>query len=126
MARIDLNAARAARREARQGAEPITLIIDDVELELPAEMPLAFLDKAGDLTEALFSDDPNVQARAAGLIRDAAKALLGVAVYDELLDRHALTMDDLRLILGEAGNLYGVGLGNSSASAQPSAATSAP
>lgn len=117
---LDLNAARAARAEARVGVEPVTITVGEDVYVLPAEMPIAFLERAGALQDAITSKSIEEQAKAAGIIVDVVEALVGVDVYRALVDKHGLTFDDLRLIVVDVGGEYGLSLGESSASAASS------
>lgn len=115
MRNIDLNAARAARAERDQD-EPIVLTIGEDHYKLPREMPLSYLDAAASMAAYSISEDPEEQAKVPGLIIAAITALVGSDVYTELVSKHGLTFGDLQVIFSEVGDLYGVALGESSAS----------
>jgi len=119
MRTIDLNAARAARAEKNQD-EPVVIRIGEDVYKLPREMPLAYIDTAGAMALAARSDDEEEQSRVPELIIKAITTMVGEEAYRELVDKHALTYDDLRVIFQEAGELYGVSLGEPSASGDSS------
>lgn len=104
--RIDLNALRAARAEA--AGEPIILTVGDEDVELPPEMPLAVATGFA----RLASGDPTG-------IDDALGALLGPE-SNRIITEHSLTLTDLMELMEAAGALYGVTVGESSASAPSS------
>jgi hypothetical protein len=125
MRTIDLNASRAARAEKDQD-EPVVIHVGEDSYKLPREMPLAYLETAGEMAAAVGSEDPGEQGRVPELIIKATIALVTEANYRELVDKHALTFDDLREIFQQAGELYGVSLGEVSASPDSSDAVSTP
>lgn len=125
MRTIDLNAARAARAEKDQD-EPIIIVIGEDHYKLPREMPLTYLEAAGELADKSRSEDENEQADVPGLIIRSIVSLVGAETYAELIGKHALTMDDLRVIFQQTGNLYGVSLGEASASPVSSDADTTP
>lgn len=89
---LDLNARRAARWEA--AGEPPTVVIGDETFTLPVELPLAFL-------EALNALD----------VRRAVGTLVGDADVDRFLAQRP-SIEDLM----ELRSLYGVDVGEASAS----------
>lgn len=119
MRTIDLNAARAARAEKDQD-EPVVIHIGEDVYKLPREMPLAYIDTAGEMALAARSEDEEEQSRVPGLIIKAITTMVGEEAYRELVDKHGLTYDDLRVIFQQAGELYGVSLGEPSASGDSS------
>lgn len=125
MRSIDLNAARAARAEKEQD-EPVVILIGEDHYKLPREMPLAYLDAAGEMAAKARSESEDDQADIPGLVIRSIVALVGEGSYRELVDKHALTFDDLRVIFQQAGELYGVSLGEASASPDSSDADSTP
>lgn len=125
MRTIDLNASRAARAEKDQD-EPVVIHVGEDVYKLPREMPLSYLEAAGEMAAAVGSDDPAEQGRVPELIIKATTALVGEANYRELVDKHTLSFDDLREIFQQAGELYGVSLGEVSASPDSSDAVSTP
>lgn len=100
---IDLNAHRAAKAEQR-GDETQTVVVGDDRYELAPELPIEVI--------ALF-------AEAAGgdplKLLAALKGILGESA-DELITKHRLTVDELRLILDGYLDGFGISLGESSAS----------
>lgn len=114
--RIDLNAARAARREAREDDSPDVVVIGDDEYELPLEMPVALLEAFG-----------RAQSGDASGFTDGVIAILGSReVYEELVEKHHITMDDLVEVMEGAMSSYGVSPGESQASPSSSPATTRP
>lgn len=113
--RIDLNAARAARAEARKES-PSTIVIGEDEYELPVEMPVALLEAFG---RAQNGDGSG--------FTDGVIALLGSReTYESLLEKHNLTMEDLVEVMEGAMASYGVTPGESPASPSSSPATTRP
>lgn len=106
---IDLNAARAARREARKAGE-VTFTIGDDTYELPDELPLAVIDAFGRAQQGDVTG-----------VADALRALVGDEAADELLTKHRFSVDDLEPLLVEASEALGVPLEKS-----PSSPTSSP
>lgn len=94
--RIDLNAAREARGAATK--EPVELTVGDLTFELPAELPLDFVE--------LITADRILDAFRA-LVDDRAEELRG-----------AMTFDDIEVFAEEIAAAYGIegGLGNLPAS----------
>lgn len=92
---IDLNAARAARAEAQ--SEPVTLVIGDATLILPAEMPADF---------ALLGQQ--------GRLREAVVALVGHQAEEFFAQRPS--MPDIEALCEAAAEVYGVNTGESEAS----------
>lgn len=113
--RIDLNAARAARAEAR-GDESSVIVIGDNEYPLPPEMPVSLLEAFG-----------RAQSGDASGFTDGVIALLGSEeIYRTLLDEHVLTMEDLLEVMEGAMAAYGVTPGESKGSSSSSPSTTSP
>lgn len=110
--RIDLNAARAARAEAR--GEPVTVELGDDVYTLPAEMPASVI---GCIARA--------QAGEPSGMLDAMSALVGPD-FDEMVTKHNLSLDDLMVLLEGAAESYGLTTPESSASPASSVSTSTP
>lgn len=93
---IDLNAAREARGAATK--EPVDLHVGELVFELPAELPLEFV-------ELIYADQ----------IVEAFRSLVGDRA-EEL--RAALYFEDVEELAAQIGEVYGIegGLGNLSAS----------
>ena len=124
--RIDLDAARRARAEARReaGLEPPVVVIDGEDVELPVELPSGALTAFG----ALFAiggdlEDESPEAigrnlRALAALEEAAAELFGPAWPK--LKSHGLSTDDLEVLLGESLEVYGISLPESGASGSSS------
>ena len=110
--RIDLNAARAARAEAR--GEPVTVELGDDVYELPAEMPASVI---GCIARAQAGDPSGMLEAMAALVGDG---------FDEMVTKHRLSLDDLMVLLDGASEQYGMTTPESSASPASSPATSTP
>ena len=97
---IDLDAKRAARAEARKDHKPITIRLDGVDYELPAEMPADFADLV-----------------TGGDFKAGFRALLGAAAF-ETFWAAGISVDDLREFADAIAPAYGLGgdSGNSSGS----------
>lgn len=118
--RIDLNAARRARAEARAaaGEDAPALVVGDPEevYELPPELPLAILDGFA-MAAGAQDAEGNLDPSALKGLEEAFAALFGGAdVYAELKARHGLSIDDL-LTVFDAYGIDSSALGGSSASA---------
>lgn len=113
-ARIDLNAARAARREARADTSLPPIAVDEALYPLISEeLPLAVLDAIGDVSRGEVAR-----------VGDAVRALVGPQAYEELITTHALTLDDLEVLLEGAMTAYGVPFEKRRASESSSPGTS--
>lgn len=99
MARIDLDARRAARREAL--GEPIVVVLEGEEFVLPVEMPVALLGLVSDLG-GLDTD-----AEKAAAVYPLAQALLGPEAWNRLLAVRP-SIDDLLEIVDVAMEQYAV------------------
>jgi hypothetical protein len=113
--KIDLNALRAARREA-SGEGPIVEFGDPaVEFTMPTELPFVVVEAVGRLNEA--GDDDEAQNRvASGMLGDIARALFGER-YKEFLGLRPSAQDVVALI-GAVAEAYGTSEGESSASGE--------
>lgn len=109
---IDLDAARKARAESRAKAgigSPV-IKVDGKTYDLPAELPIAVLDGFASLSGG---GDGGGDLEAVEALGDVLSALLGGgANYDALVNEHALTLDDLGYIIGEAYDVDLATLGN--------------
>jgi len=120
---LDLNAARAARAEAR-GESSNVLVVGDDRYALPAEMPAAVLDgfmraNAGDFSgviDALRLVFGTRTELVDSVVEGEPPIPVVTAIYDELVVTHHLTMDDLVWVLEHVMSSYGVTLGESSGS----------
>lgn len=104
MPKIDLDAARAARREAR-GGDPIELVVGGQTFTLPDEMPLA----------ALEAFALAMGGQPAALI-DGLGHLIGEENAATIRAQYELSLDDLLVIFEGASEAYGMTQGESSAS----------
>lgn len=91
---IDLDAARAARREAK-GESPVVKL-NGKEYQLPVELPYEALECIREL---------NNPETAAGALVDITKALMGKN-YEKI--KSQLAFDDLEVFVGGALEEYGV------------------
>jgi hypothetical protein len=118
--RIDLDAARAARAEAkRKAAEEAGTSVEDPHVilggeryDLAPELPVGALTAFG----ALFAvagedDDDRVNLEALGSLEEAASSLFGEAWPK--LKGHGLSFEDLEVLLDGALGAYGIELPNS-------------
>lgn len=109
--RIDLDAARAARREAA-GEGPV-VIIGGKEIACPAELPFEVADCIGGLSEEAIREDP---IGAGASIKKVLDALLGDA--QEEFMKQSPSIDDILALLDGLLKSYGLeDLGESQASA---------
>lgn len=108
MAKIDLDAARAARREA--ATEPIIVTLEGDDFVMPAEMPFEVVEKLGPLRDA--GDNA---PEAAGALLDLFKALIGDDNFTRFMG-HKPSLDDLKALLEGVLAEYGVTLGEAPAS----------
>lgn len=126
MARIDLDKARAARREA--AGEAPTFVLDEREFALPAEMPFEVIEKVGEIRAAAVIDpktgepeldadgEPRMDATiVAGAILGMFKIMLGDAEYAAFMQLRP-SMDDLSALFDGVMAEYGVTPGESQAS----------
>lgn len=111
--RIDLDAARAARREAEQQAPSV--VLDGEEFVLPIEMPFEIASDLGRLLNA--KDDAQQLAAIAGeVVPKIVEGLLGDE-YERFMS-HRPSFEDLTAFLDGIAGAYGLGnVGESSASA---------
>lgn len=119
-ARIDLNAKRAARREAR--GERLVVVIGDVELALAPELPIDVVEKLAQLAPkdgAPAGDAALADEEALEVLVDAMRGLFGPDGWQTFREAGA-TLDDLVDLVGELFTLYGVSLGEAQASAASS------
>jgi hypothetical protein len=121
VATIDLDAARAARREAK--GESIAIRFGGEEFVLPPELPFDVAEHLGGIAaqsgDGKLTDEQEAQRNAA-----VTTAMVGVmkALLGEQWDgfrKHQPSFDDLQVLLDGALNAYGMGdAGNSTASAE--------
>lgn len=109
---IDLDAARARRREQQGPAPSIRFLGKD--RPLPRALPAKVIDVVAQVNAGDWS-----------VVTEAVKILLGGPVYDEILEESAaagdpLELDDVTFLLEEVLNVYGVTLPESPASGTPS------
>lgn len=108
--KIDLDAARAARREAAK--EQPTITLNGKTFTLPLELPLS-------LAEAFigFGDiqDDEVDMKIPGILAGVMRSLLGDQ-YESFM-AEGPSLDDLMVILNGMKETYGVDLGEQLASA---------
>lgn len=110
MTRIDLDAAKAARREAL-GESPI-VVFAEKEYTLPIELPFEVAEALGQLTDATDG------AQAASVMEKIFRILLGDG-YDGFIQDHP-TLNDMNALMEAVGGLYGVAGSESTASAESS------
>lgn len=103
---VDLDAKRAARREAR--GEPIVLVFGGEDFELPVELPF-------DVLEALPALASGAQAETAGAFIALVRSLLGDEAFTRFV-AHRPSLDDFVELADAAFTAYGADQGNSSAS----------
>lgn len=108
---IDLNAARAARREAK-GAPTVQVSLGEETFVLPDEMPFAVLEAVGELEQAQKDNDG---AKVAKSISTMARAFLGDQ-YDRFAALAPSADDVMAMFEQVSENAYGVTLGESPAS----------
>lgn len=109
MAKIDLDAARAARREAN--AEAIVVTLDGDDFSMPPEMPFEVIEKLGPLREVPEDKAPE----AAAALLDLFKSLIGENDFKRFMT-HRPSLDDLKELLTGVLKEYGVTLGEAPAS----------
>lgn len=112
---IDLDAARAARREAKGEAPTVTF--GGATYTLPIEMPFEIVEELGRLRAA--DGDGSVAGQA---VLAVVRLLVGDQ-YEAFMAHHP-SMDDLTELAQGAMREYGVGPGESPASQRPSPSTS--
>lgn len=112
MAILDLDAMRAARREA-QGEAPI-IRFGGHDFELPVELPFAVAEALASIGEAQKSED---QAAVTASLIGAMQAIIGIADWPKFEAARPSMQDITELIQGIA-RLYGLAdMGESVASA---------
>lgn len=108
---FDLDAARAARREAKGDVEPPTVTVDGVVYDLPAELPVGALSAFGAIFAVAGSDDGDrVNLEALGSLEEAASSLFGDTW--PVLKAKNLSFEDLTALLDFALGAYGIDLPN--------------
>lgn len=116
MAEIDLNARRAARREA--SGEALVVRIGDERLEMPTELPLAVIDEleglAGDVDAEQL--DEAADREAVESLNRATRALFGEDGWRRFTGAGA-SLDDLLETVEAVLEHYGVSMAKASASA---------
>lgn len=110
MERIDLDAARAARREAR-GESPV-LVFMGSEYELAPEMPLELVELVVQLEQVGNDQDSGIKVF--GILERMFKVVLGEH-YDRFKASGA-TLQDLGPLIAGIEKVYGLSLGESLAS----------
>lgn len=109
--KIDLDAARAARREA--SGEPPVIVFGGKELELTFEIPFEVAERMGSMGVALENQDGNELSNG---FRDVLKLLLGDH-FDEFMAQRP-SVPDLMAMVDGVVKAYGFAdLGESQASA---------
>lgn len=109
--RIDLDAARAARREAR-GESPV-LVVDGQELALPEELPFEAAELLGILSPETVKENPTATA---DIVSKTLAILLGEAY--EAFQKASPSINDVMVLLDGLLKAYGLeDLGESAASA---------
>lgn len=98
--RIDLDAARAARREKLKDKEPTVIIFQGREFPVPDELPASVFESITDLQGG------NV----AGLT-GTLESLLGKETYAEIKAIPDLTFDDLFFLVNSVVDSFGLSLG---------------
>lgn len=107
---IDLDAARAARAEARGDAPVPTVRIGGVDYPMPAELPAGALTAFGQIYAAADSDEETVQIAALSGMEDALETILGAETWAAVKGL-GLSFDDYEVLLEGAFEVYGVSLG---------------
>lgn len=97
---IDLDAAKAARREAK--AESLAVIFGGTEYALPEELPFEVVEKLAELADAQGNN-----AQVARVIMDIVRLLLGNRI-DEFMAQSP-SMADLEVLFEGAMAEYGFG-----------------
>lgn len=110
MERIDLDAARAARREAR-GESPV-LVFKGEEYELAPEMPLELVELVVQLEQVGNDQDSGIKVF--GILERMFKVVLGEQ-YEKFKSSGA-SVQDLGPLIAGMEQVYGLSLGESLAS----------
>lgn len=116
---IDLDEARAARREERGEAPKI--IFEGTEFTLPVELPIEAVAAISALAKAGTAQDGDAVL---GALQEVAKSVLGEG-YETFM-AHAPSIADLSALVQGLPAEYGLGLGESSASEGTSENTTDP
>jgi hypothetical protein len=111
---INLDVIRAARAEAAE--EPIELVFGDEVIPLPVDFPVAVLVAFG----RMQGDEEDGSGGDMSGLEDGLSALVGVDVATKLLTEYRIGAFELLDLLTAAAELYGISLGESSASAPSS------
>lgn len=112
---IDLDAARAARREAKgEAGDAPVVVLDGERYELPEELPVGALTAFGALFAVAGGADgeegTRVNLEALGSLEEAASSLFGAA-WPKLKEKN-LSFPDLSFLLEGALGAYGIDLPN--------------
>lgn len=109
--RIDLDAARRARAEARGVVEPPVVVLEGDEFPLPLELPMDALASFGALfavAETGDEDADRVNLAALGSLEETASSLFGPAWPG--LKAKGLSFEDLEELLKGSLAAYGISL----------------
>lgn len=109
--RIDLDAARKARAEARGVVGGPVVVLEGEEFELPAELPMGALASFGALFAVAANGDEDsdrVHLEALGSLEETASSLFGGA-WGRLKEK-GLSFPDLEVLLEGALAAYGINL----------------
>lgn len=112
--RIDVDAARAARREAKGQTEPLILVIGGQEITMPDEMSADAMVAFGEVFEGLEGDPEDMsvgaQMRALAGMNQLLEVLFGAEVWARIRAQN-LSIEDLEFILDTTFDFYGLDLG---------------
>lgn len=117
MARIDLDAARAARRESK--GEASSIVLGGKEYVLPVELPFEVAEYLGEVAVSANGgeDDPAYAGKVAKAVNRAVEAMLGPEAYAAFKAERP-SLEDLTLLVEEVVKAYGFAdVGESEASA---------
>lgn len=118
MATIDLNAARAARRE--QSGDALLVKLNDLEFHLPPELPIAVAEALAELAGRETNEDATPEDLAIAL---GAMGSLFPSTEDWDAFRRAGSLEDLMFFMEGVFDHYGVSLGKLQASGSSSTGT---
>lgn len=104
MAKIDLNASRAARQEVLR--EPMVVELENATYELPPELPIGVTDILADL--ANIKED-QVGPAQLNTVYEAMKLLFGEEQWADF--RNRASMNDVLILIQGVFEAYGVSLG---------------
>lgn len=109
---VDLNKSRAARYEKRKNGPKV--VVGKLTLQCPREVPFAVVEAFGKMEKATADNDSYASSTA---LREALSGLLGRGQFEQFMNESPSTDDMVDLING-VFELYGVEMGESSASAE--------